>query len=127
MAKKSTKKPTHKLDAAEIIKRGYCTVGEYKAMVKSGLNKLNFMVSSGSEGIWVYPLEPDNEPGRRFHFVFHNDPISLMGAPRPIAGLVGIATSNGPSQRAVAEIDECIALFKAAGKPAIDYTNSRRK
>lgn len=109
------------MDKNAIIARGYATNEEYKEMAVAGLNKLNFAHSSGTEGIWYFPLEDDNKAGSKFHFVFHNDPISLMGSPRPIAGLVGVATSTGKSSRATAQIEECITLFERAGKPAIDY------
>jgi hypothetical protein len=107
----------------EIIARGYATDEEYKGQ-GSKLTKLILESKDGpNEGIWVYPLEDNKVRGQKFHFVFHNDPLSIAG-PRPIAGMVGIATSNGPDQRATALTSDCYPLFKKAGKAAIDYSKT---
>lgn len=114
------------LNKAEIIKRGYATLEEY-AQMQTGIEKLNFDCGDGIEGIWIYPLEESSVNGQKFHFVFCNNPISLMGSPRPITGLVGIGASQGKSTRATAQIGECIEMFEKTGKPAIDYFHSIAK
>lgn len=117
------------MNAQAIVERGYVTEEEYKALYESKkLEKLNIGVPKEGygrmvdvEGIWVVPLEESNVSGGRFHFVFFNDPLHFWGGPRPTSGLVGIATSNGPNERATAVVSECLELFRKAGKPAIDY------
>lgn len=45
----------------------------------------------------------------------------MSGEPRPIAGMVGIATSQGVNAPAICNIDDCIELFIKAGQEPIDY------
>ena len=119
-------KKINKLIPTKIIKRGYALHEEYKIMIDSGkLNKLDMKdPDGGTEGIWVYPLEDDTKYGEKFHFVFFNDPIMLIGSPRAIAGLVGIATSTGKDARATADFKPCVELFRKSGQESIDYHNS---
>ncbi len=113
------------LDHAAIIKRGYALDEEYKLMGAklSNLEKLDLCVSGDHEHLWVYPLEPSGKAGTKFHFVFHNDPVYIRG-PRPVAGLVGIATSNGPKARASATSADCYKLFEATSDASLKYWES---
>jgi len=112
------------LNTEEIIKRGYCFDEEYKLMqseFKHNLKKLILHVNTNTESLWSYPLENNSEFGKTFHFIFCNDPFFVSGEPRPIAGMVGIATSQGVNSPAICNIDDCIELFVKAGQEPIDY------
>jgi hypothetical protein len=125
MGKAAAKTEPVKIDAKEIIKRGFVTQEEYETLYDRGLEKLNLAVGDGSnEGVWVHALEPSDKDGEKFRFVFFNDPIIFLGGPRPVAGLVGVATSNGKEMRAVAQPDECMKLFKKCQTHAVAYFNS---
>ena len=114
---------TAKLKQA-ILARGYALEEEYAAILKrgKGMNKLNLVDNQGNtEGLWVFPLEDDNVAGQTFKFIFFNDPLGMVG-PRPISGMVGVATSKGAYYRAVASTTACSELFKTlGGQAAIDY------
>lgn len=118
---------TKKLNTKEIIERGYIFEEEYELIqteLRMNMEKLVLKanIKNGpTESLWIYPLEPSYEIGKIFHFIFCNDPIMFSGSPRPVAGLVGIATSCGPSVKAVASADECIVFFEKTGQEAIDY------
>jgi hypothetical protein len=118
-----TPKKTKTVDNAAIIRRGYCTTEEWYLMEASGkLEKINLRAKDGfTEGIWVYALESSDKAGEKFHFVFFNNPIIFMGAPRAIGGLVGIAKATGAETRGEADSCECKILFIKAGREAIDY------
>lgn len=103
------------IDSKTIIERGYSTNEEYKIMAES--EKLNRIIID-NESVWIYALEPQNG---KYHFVFHNNPVVFWGCPRSICGMVGIGAAGR------AEVKDCIALFKKAGKPAIEYYNKTNK
>lgn len=106
----------------EIINRGYVLNSEYEEMKSGKLEKLMLTDSEGfKEGVWIYPLTGSDKQGADFYFVFFNNPLNGIGSPRPVAGLVGIAKSRGDTTRGIALYEDCVELFKKAGKPAIDY------
>jgi hypothetical protein len=115
-----------KLNIPEIIKRGYVFHDEY---IDMGTNLRKVVLTSRSlvENIWICPLEEDTVNGKKFHFVFCEEPACFAGAPRGITGMVGIATSQGPALRGKATEQECKELFLKAGPAAIRYMRNLAK